>query len=213
MYVHKACAPAGAVLEAEKKAGGICANCGQGGTIWHVKGELDYYEYILNSVLYKVTDGVVDCTMSSVWEAEKVKHDAAMAERRGKEWARVSKLKGAEQQIPASEVKPHGLSEEPLEELREGMDTEPWSTATPSRPFIAETVEEVVEEVAESIEVPATEKAQEEEQEDTGQAGERTEGDSDTAGEGDVPETAEAPVGQQPDLEEVAEEPDTPVGE
>ena len=66
MYVHKKCAPAGAELELEKKVGGFCAVCGMQASVYHVKGQPDYYEYVLAGVLYKVLDGVTMNTRASV---------------------------------------------------------------------------------------------------------------------------------------------------
>ena len=57
MYVHKKCAPSGADLDMEKRVGGFCAICNQSGTIYHVKDTADYYEQIVDSVLYKIVDG------------------------------------------------------------------------------------------------------------------------------------------------------------
>ena len=66
MYVHKNCAPAGAELDMDKRVGGFCVFCDQEGTVYHVKGEPDYYEQIVAGILYRVRDGVAVNTRAAV---------------------------------------------------------------------------------------------------------------------------------------------------
>jgi hypothetical protein len=68
MYVHKKCAPSGAVLDMEKRVGGFCGFCNQQGTVYHVEGQPDYYEHVLAGVLYKVLDGTQYNTREAVRE-------------------------------------------------------------------------------------------------------------------------------------------------
>ena len=81
MYVHKNCAPAGAELDMEKRVGGFCAFCNQAGTIYQVKGTPDYYEAVVDSVLYKYVNGKQFNTRAAVRARLRVELSEARATR------------------------------------------------------------------------------------------------------------------------------------
>jgi len=138
MYVHRRCAPAGAELDEEKKAGGFCASCGQEGTIFHVVGTIDFYQHILNGVLYNVTDGVQSTPMEPVWQAERIKSAKVKAARAGVNYT-----------APVEEV-----AESIAEAVEEATEVEEQREESPEETAPAEAVEPTEEEVvAESPEV------------------------------------------------------------
>ena len=83
MYVHKACKPSEVELDWEKKAGGYCAQCGQSGTIYHVKGTEDVYSHMLNGWMYHVVDGVESDPNADMKAGFEVEARKARARKRG----------------------------------------------------------------------------------------------------------------------------------
>jgi len=83
MYVHKSCALKEHELDMGKRAGGICHQCGQQGTIYHVKGTADYFEYVLFGVLYKMVEGEAVRPDQEVVDVESAKVRAERKRKKG----------------------------------------------------------------------------------------------------------------------------------
>jgi hypothetical protein len=66
----------------EKKVGGYCAMCNMQGTVYHVKGTEDFYEYVLAGVLYKVREGETFNTKAAM-RKELEEHRRRSKEERG----------------------------------------------------------------------------------------------------------------------------------
>lgn len=141
MYVHKKCALKGMDLDMDKRVAGFCGVCHQEGTVYHVEKTEDYYEQIVNSILFKVKDGVRVNTRAEVrarykadLEADKARKDRDRFNESAPEWERTKEI------APFHDERYGENQTAPLERT---------STESPSVP--AETSPAEVEEEAESI--------------------------------------------------------------